>query len=124
SRKSRRRKEPRTRPSQRPPAKPGAWNDEWLKARPPLVNRHTPRRRHSASAVRRFVSPHPNPLHRGEGTASLTQRKTHNLGLFSEQRTGHPLPRERDGVRGNGAKYVARVGPIPELSNSSSPPAE
>jgi len=32
--------------------------------------------------------------------------------------------RERAGVRGSGAKYVPRIGPIPELSNSSSPPAE
>src|SRR5213592_2699895 len=43
----------------------------------------------------------------------------------SPGRAGFTLsPRERAGVRGNGAKYVPRIGPIPELWNSASPPAE
>src|SRR6266516_3136473 len=33
-------------------------------------------------------------------------------------------PRERAGVRGNGAKYLPCIAPIQKLSNSASPPAE
>src|SRR5256885_12381216 len=43
---------------------------------------------------------------------------------YGTRKHGKHIPRERAGVRGSGAKYVTRAGPIPELSNSASPPAE
>src|SRR5262245_60830300 len=60
----------------------------------------------SPNSEQRFVSPHPNPLPRGEGTASFVPWKANNGGLFYGQRTVHPLPGERAGV---GAKHVTRV---------------
>src|SRR5262245_14541202 len=68
--------------------------------------------------------PSPYTLPRGEGTASFAHWKADNDGLFCGQRTVHPLPKGEGRREGNGAKHVTRIGPIPELSNSSSPPAE
>src|SRR5262245_51392593 len=39
-----------------------------------------------------FGSPHPGPLPRGEGTASNALWKANVCGMFSDQRTVHPLP--------------------------------
>src|SRR5262249_3009923 len=72
----------------------------------------------SLARCKRFVSPHPNPRPRGEGTASLSQWKADNGGLGSEQRTVHPLPKGEG--RGRSVKQAARVSPIPEMSNLSS----
>src|SRR5438093_2923714 len=59
----------------------------------PPGNRRTPRRRHSIVAARRFLSPHPDPLPRGEGTASIAQWKADGCGLVTGQRRIHPLPK-------------------------------
>jgi hypothetical protein len=50
--------------------------------------------------VVRAVSPHPDPLPQGEGTAPRAQRIAGGPGLFSAQRRVQPSPRERAGVRG------------------------
>src|SRR5262245_27796577 len=57
----------------------------------PPGNRRTPRRRHAIGAARRLLSPHPDPLPRGEGTASLAQWIADGYGLFSRQSRIHPL---------------------------------
>src|SRR5437879_1471572 len=42
--------------------------------------------------VVRDVSPHPDPLPQGEGTACIAPRKADGPGLFSSERRVHPLP--------------------------------
>ena len=44
--------------------------------------------------VVRVVSPHPDPLPQGEGTARSAQWKAEPFGLISAERLVHPLPRE------------------------------
>src|SRR5207249_2173003 len=43
--------------------------------------------------VSRAVSPHPDPLPQGEGTARIAQWKSDGSGLFSVERRVHPLPK-------------------------------
>ena len=62
----------------------------------PPVRHRTPRGRHSPCAGQWFHSPHPDPLPRGEGTASHAQWKANGCGMSSGQRRAHPLP-EREG---------------------------
>src|SRR2546422_8139203 len=65
-------------------------------------------------------------------TLSLGEREQRAMGSggptaveCSPGRDGLTLsPWERAGVRGNDAKYLPRIGPIPVLSNWTSPPAE
>src|SRR5205809_7843075 len=43
--------------------------------------------------VVRAVSPHPDPLPQGEGTARIAQCKAGGCGLFSAEERVHPLPK-------------------------------
>ncbi len=43
--------------------------------------------------VGRAVSPHPDPLPQGEGTAQIAQWKADGSGLFSAESKVHPLPK-------------------------------
>src|SRR5262249_12880468 len=76
----------------------------------------------SPKSVQRFVSPHPNPLPRVEGTASFAQREAETCGLFCRQRTVHPLPKEQGWSEGEEARITLGVWPNPgivELVESS-----
>src|SRR5438128_11744915 len=75
----------------------------------PPGNRRTPSRRHLPGAARRFLSPHPDPLPRGEGTVSIAQRKADGCGLFSEQCRVHPLPRGEGRGGGKRREVKSRV---------------
>src|SRR5437870_8943612 len=52
--------------------------------------------------VVRAVSPHPDPLPQGEGTASIAQWKADRSGLFSTERMVHPLPKGEGWGEGKG----------------------
>src|SRR6266498_1221147 len=43
--------------------------------------------------VGRAVSPHPDPLPQGKGTARIAQWKADGSGMFSAERRVHPLPK-------------------------------
>src|SRR2546426_12261265 len=59
----------------------------------PPGNPCTPKRGRSRGGARRLLSPHPDPLPRGEGTASIAQWKADGCGLFSRRSRIHPLPK-------------------------------
>src|SRR6266516_6299917 len=58
--------------------------------------------------VGRSVSPHPDPLPQGEGTARIAQWKASGFGLFSAPKWVHPLPKGEGW--GEGKERTARRG--------------